>query len=187
MSHDFRDIIENLIDIRLGNILESHHYCKTGYNHIAAVITKNKKNNFNVLTVGVNSTKCDNISIHAEYSAISKLQNNIKSVKSVDVLVIRTSMCRKLGNSKPCVKCLECMFCYATKKGYRITNVYYSTADGTIQKKKLLDLIFNDELHISRYYKLHNLKCEDIFTVDPWRACQASGDVGARSLRRTPT
>jgi cytidine deaminase len=160
MNHEFIDIIEQLIDIRLGNISENN-YSRNSYNHIAAVITKNRKNNFNVLSVGLNSTKCDNISIHAEYSAISKLKNsdNVnKNNKVVDLLVIRTTLCRKLGNSKPCVKCLECMFCYATKKGYKVNNVYYSTADGTIQKKKLLDLIFNEELHVSRYYKVHNLK-----------------------------
>jgi len=157
MNHDFIDIIDQLIDIRLGNISDIN-YSKNGYNHIAAVITKNRKNNFNVLSVGLNSTKCDNISIHAEYSAISKLQNNNKANKVVDLLVLRTTLCRKLGSSKPCVKCLECMFCYATKKGYKVNNVYYSTKDGTIQKKKLLDLIFNEELHVSKYYRLHNLK-----------------------------
>jgi cytidine deaminase len=157
MNHDFAEIVEQLIDIRLGNISELN-YNRNGYNHIAAVITKNRKNNFNVLSVGLNSTKCDNISIHAEYSAISKLQNNTKINKVVDLLVLRTTLCRKLGSSKPCVKCLECMFCYATKKGYKVNNVYYSMSDGTIQKKKLLDLIFNDELHVSKYYKIHNYK-----------------------------
>lgn len=44
--------------------------------------------------------------------------------------VIRTTCTRKLGNSKPCLKCLIDMYINAPQKGYKIDNVYYSDMNG---------------------------------------------------------
>ena len=51
-------------------------------------------------------------------------------MKKIDIIVIRTTCKRNLGNSKPCVKCLSDMYYLAPKKGYKINNVYYSDESG---------------------------------------------------------
>lgn len=132
-------------------------FTKNGYNHIAAVMTKNKRDVFNVESIGENSMN-KNISMHAESSAINKLPSNNKTYKNVDMLVIRVSSSRKLGNSKPCIKCIDCMCNFAVRKGYKINNIYFSTTCGSIEKKKLTELISDNDIHVSKYYRLHNYK-----------------------------
>lgn len=163
MAYNYDDIIDHLIDIRLGENPHTMNYERNCYNHIAAVITISKKTQLNILSVGINHYNNYHKkipSIHAEASALKKLPVNMnKHYKLADVFVIRTSLNRKLGNSKPCIKCLDNMYNFALKKkGYKINNVYYSTTDGTIEKKKLTTLIFEEEFHVSRYYKKTNFK-----------------------------
>ena len=156
MHANIDKIIEDLTNRRIGGHNDVNSI-RNGYNHIAAVITKNKRDNFNVESIGENSMN-NNISIHAESCAINKLPSNNKNFKKVDILVIRVSPSRKLGNSKPCIKCIDCMCNFAVKKGYKINNIYYSTTCGEIQKKKLIELINDDDIHISKYYRLTNYK-----------------------------
>lgn len=94
--------------------------------------------------------------VHAEEAAINKLPPRPKNKKplKVDLLVIKTSKTgSKFGNSKPCVRCLEAMK-KATKKGYKIVNVYYTCdSDGKIEKHKLSQLITSEKKHVSKYWK----------------------------------
>ena len=46
----------------------------------------------------------------------------------------------------------------APKKGYKICYVYYSDNDGNIIKKKLTELINEDDIHVSIYYRRKNFK-----------------------------
>jgi cytidine deaminase len=59
--------------------------------------------------------------------------------------------------SKPCAHCLAIMCTLPQKKGYKINNIFYTDQNGTIEKKKLGELL-NDDLHISRMYTDKNFK-----------------------------
>ena len=50
------------------------------------------------------------------------------------------------------------MYTYAPIKGYKIDNIYYSDTDGNMKKDKLNKLIYDDNYHISRYYKENGYK-----------------------------
>jgi cytidine deaminase len=96
--------------------------------------------------------------IHAEANAIYNLPSRPRSkkLKSINILVIRTSVSGKLGMSKPCAKCLLDMIIYPPKKGYTIKNIYYSNSQGDIVETTLKNIIEDGNLHISKYYKNHN-------------------------------
>ena len=109
------------------------------------------------LTYGQNMTR-DNVSFHAEHNALQKLPNRYsKKLLPINIFVLKTSMTGIIGNSKPCAHCLAILSTLPLKKGYRISNIYYTNFDGNIEKKKLNDL-FNDDLHISRLYADSNYK-----------------------------
>ena len=100
--------------------------------------------------------------IHAEEHAIKKLpyMHARKKRPGVDILVIRTTKNGNLGISRPCLRCTLLLYIEVPSKGYDLKNVYYSTADGSIVKTNILDLIINqkDDPHISQYYKNRNMK-----------------------------
>ena len=88
------------------------------------------------LSAGVNHVVSGpNVSIHAEAVAVNKfIRMNrhcgvVKSGKKVDMLVIRLSRLGILGNTRPCRN-------YIKKCTILINNVYYSDANGSIQKEK---------------------------------------------------
>ncbi len=100
------------------------------------------------LSYGQNMAR-DNQSIHAEHNAIQKLKSrDTKRLLPINIFVLKTSMTGVIGNSKPCAHCLDIMCYLPPKKGYRISNIFYTNADGNIEKKKLVDLM-NDDLHFS--------------------------------------
>ena len=70
---------------------------------------------------------------HAEVDAVNRLKplRNSKLCK-VDLMVIRVNQSGSLANSMPCNNCANYMKTVAVKKGYKIKNIYYSTAGGTI-------------------------------------------------------
>lgn len=96
---------------------------------------------------------------HAEHAAMKRLPNRKhKSVKKVNLLVVRTSQTGVLGSSKPCLKCILDMQSFAPQKGYKIDTVYYTDETGSIQGKKLSQMITEGNFHVSAYYKNHNFK-----------------------------
>ena len=117
---------------------------------------------FNVLSYGIN--KYDNPrgvgTTHAEIDAINHLppQSNKKKLINIDILVIRTSNCGKIGMSKPCLHCILSMQTLPQKKGYLIKNIFYSNENGNIIKTNLNEMIDNKDFHISRYYRNHHFK-----------------------------
>lgn len=125
-------------------------------NHIACVFYKKNRNIFKIHT-GINNyinINHNQSTVHAEISALNKLKNkNSKKCKKINLLVIKVSYTGKVGNSKPCIKCVEKMYCLPIDKGYSIKNVYYSDENGQIIKNKIQTLINDDEKHLSRYYK----------------------------------
>jgi cytidine deaminase len=94
-------------------------------------------------------------SIHAEDNAIRKLPSlpKNKKLKRVDILVIRVNKSGMMANSKPCIHCLMLMITRLPLKGYSLSDIYFSNADGTLSMEKLNNLLYNDEHHISRYHK----------------------------------
>ena len=90
---------------------------------------------------------------HAEENAIRKLPPlpRHKKLKRVDLLVIRANKVT-IGSSKPCFHCLLKMK-NLPSKGYIIERVFFSTCDGNIEMYKLDDLLYNESLHVSAYYR----------------------------------
>ena len=102
---------------------------------------KEKNSVLNSLSVGYNHTRCyhTNCTTHAEMDAIDKLKQREKNKKlcKVDLIVIRVNNSGELCSSQPCHKCVNYMHTVAVDKGYKIKYVYYSTAEGIIEKKRL--------------------------------------------------
>ena len=73
-------------------------------------------------------------SIHAEIDAIKKLKKNYGKSKSVIVLIFRIS---KDGSQillgKPCDNCKSKLNNTLRKKNYRLSNIYYTTYQDTIE------------------------------------------------------
>jgi|Laugresu1bdmlbsd_1035121.scaffolds.fasta_scaffold42567_1 hypothetical protein len=132
--------------------------CSCGnYNHVACIIKcKGGMQVSRILSYGVNHIRDSNKtspSIHAEYDAIRKLRPiRRKRLENINILVIRVSEKNKLQSSKPCSICITTMLTLPPKLGYNIKNVYYSTNDGTIDRKPLTQLT-NEEKHITRHYR----------------------------------
>jgi cytidine deaminase len=126
------------------------------YNHVACVIDGNVfSSKMNILSFGINTFSIDDSAgIHAEYSAIQKLDLLPKKrrLKSVNLLVIRLSGNRKIQFSKPCAHCINMMKTYAPKKGYQIKHILYSDINGDIVKTNLWELE-KEEKHYSTAYR----------------------------------
>jgi len=123
-----------------------------GKTHMHMAMTfVNSGSNINPITFGQNMTR-DQLSYHAEHNAIQKLPNRYsKKLLPINIFVLKTTMTGIIGNSKPCAHCLAVMSSLPIKKGYRISNIFYTNSDGNIEKKKLEDL-FKEDLHYSRLY-----------------------------------
>lgn len=65
------------------------------------------------------------------------------------MLVIRYNARFELRNAKSCVHCLYEMYFEAAKKGYIIEYVYYSRNDGVIARKKLINLICQEDQYMT--------------------------------------
>jgi hypothetical protein len=85
---------------------------------------------------GYNHMRCyhKDCTTHAEVDAVNRLKplRNTKKLCKVDLMVIRVNQSGNLANSMPCHNCANYMKTVAVKKGYKIKNIYYSTAGGTI-------------------------------------------------------
>jgi cytidine deaminase len=164
---DFDDLLFLLIKRRLGlchdhsgknvnaNCEESgslHIACILGKNGIPSHISTNIYKNHNGI-----------FSYHAENQVLGKLTANKKSKpKNIDLLVIRVTRNGEIANSKPCIKCLQDMTKLPFTKGYRVKNIYYSNTNGKIIKKSLNTLMYDDEIHVSRFYREKKFK----FTIN---------------------
>ena len=108
------------------------------------------------LAYGVNHySATSDKTIHAEENAITRLKPRptTKALKSVNIIVIRTTKNGVLGSSKPCVHCTSKLSEMLPKRGYRVNWVYYSTAGGGIERCKLPHLVNSPEGHVSGYYR----------------------------------
>ena len=109
---------------------------------------------FTVVSKGINYHKKHNKTIHAEQDAISKLPiRKSRKLKKINILVIRTTGTGKINNSKPCYHCIQYMINTTPQYGYKISNVYFSTDNGSIEKQKLTQLSNSNTFHVSSYYR----------------------------------
>jgi hypothetical protein len=94
-------------------------------------------------------------SIHAEVNAMHKLPYlpRHKRPKKVDLLVIRVNRGGSMGNSKPCLNCVQQMSKFLPMKGYTLDTIYYTTQNGIIVSEKFTDLLNSDTPYLSRFYK----------------------------------
>ena len=88
-------------------------------------------------------------------NAILKLKynrNKIKNPIKIGILVIRVSSTGVLSMSKPCTHCLWSLSHLPQKRGYLVTDVYYSNEHGEIIKTTLNELLRGPQ-HISRGHR----------------------------------
>ena len=146
------------------NICIKNNIC-IGHSHHYACVFKKKNNILYVISTGQNKYNPNGISIHAEDDAIRRLLINkkglkIKTLESVNLLVIRTTRNGLLCSSIPCIHCIKKISDDPIHKGYKINKIYYSNENGNIEATSLLNLVLSNKCHISSYYrhKKFNLK-----------------------------
>lgn len=141
-----------MIDTRLArNIDGKPCICLQKMQLHIAMIFEDTGSYINPLSYGQNMAR-DNMSFHAEHNALQKLKNrDTKKLLSINIFVLKTSLTGVVGNSKPCAHCLAIMLTLPLKKGYKISNIYYTNSDGNIEKRKLSELIL-DDLHVTKLF-----------------------------------
>jgi cytidine deaminase len=146
------DHMNSMIDLRLArNVDGKPCICLQKMHHHIAMIFEDTGSHINPLSYGQNMAR-DNVSFHAEHNAIQKLKNReTKKLLPINIFVLKTTLTGVIGNSKPCSHCLGVMLTLPQKKGYKISNIYYTNTEGNIEKKKLNELL-NEELHITRLF-----------------------------------
>jgi len=72
-------------------------------------------------------------------------------------MVIRANKNGSLGNSKPCIHCIICLYKQLPEKGYILDTIYYSNREGILIETTLSALLKEDTYHMSRYYKERNM------------------------------
>ena len=127
---------------------------------ISHAYSKEKGRVFNVLSYGNNIHDINRGvgTIHAEVNAINNLKPlpRQKHKKSINLLVIRTSKTGKLGESKPCIKCVYDISTLPQKKGYIIKTISYSNSEGIIIDTSPSKMIAEGDFHYTRFYKDRN-------------------------------
>ena len=92
---------------------------------------KNNLNNTNISYGMSERISFYNIgTLHAEMDIIRKLENFKNRQKKLDILVFRLSKIGIIGESKPCIHCLN----YMKRSNLNICNVYYLDSSGKIVK-----------------------------------------------------
>lgn len=143
-------IIDRLIRIKAPIKRPNHH--------AAAVFTKS-----NIYSVGIN--EYDNkpypgcsYDAHAEMVAFLKIPppKNTRKFRKVNLIVIRVDKHGKLKYSKPCMKCIEFIGYHSYNMMCLIDNIYYSTEDGTIIRRKFMDLYLEKDGHMSKRFTNKN-------------------------------
>lgn len=108
---------------------------------------------YSPLSMGFNRWSSRMHTLHAEIHAFQKLAVR-RRWKEINLLVIRTSLTQRLGNSRPCHHCIKYLAELAHRRKYRIHHVYFTTSEGDLRKERFVDMIQTlSEAHISSYYR----------------------------------
>ena len=162
LSSDEENTLSYLKNKIYSQLFNNNKWLNMRFNHCACIfIFKNKT--IRILCTGHNINYIDNTTLHAEEAAFKKLLNctEAKQIK-INVAVIKITRDGQYRNSKPCVHCLQSMYITSQKKGYKLNKIYYTSDDNTISSNTYLNLLDNNNFHISSYYKNNN------FNIDKW-------------------
>ena len=143
-------VVEALLDYSIDMI----KFATEKFSHFAVIYSDQKKS-FKIHSFGFNQTRKGK-SIHAEVDAINNLipLPRSKRLKKVSILVIRLSKgMRKLSDSKCCLKCCEAIYKIPPLRGYNIENVAFSTRDSNIIDTHPIDLLVDDTIEPSIYFR----------------------------------
>lgn len=147
--------IDHLINHSFSKIdIIGHYFC-----HFAMIYTCKGKS-LKVYSYGFNQVRKGR-SIHAEVDAINNLPPIAKKKKLVKVNLLVIRMTRsgfKLAESKCCVKCCESIYKIPPYRGYTIDNVAYSREGNIVEDDHPINLLLDDNYHISVYYSNRNYK-----------------------------
>lgn len=107
------------------------------------------------IVTGINIPKSSYglVSQHAEHNALIKLYKKKHIPRCLDLLVIRLSKSGIVGESRPCLHCIRRLQKMVDRNGVRISNVYYSTKYGDIERENLSDMENKDSTYVSSGYK----------------------------------
>ena len=95
--------------------------------------------------------------VHAEDDAISKLpvlRRNRRHLKKVDLLVIRANQGGTVGNSKPCVRCIDDLYTKLPKKGYILDTVHYTDRGQVLVSTTFSKLLADENKHVPKYFSV---------------------------------
>ena len=99
---------------------------------------------------------------HAEIDAINNLPSITRKKRrlvKITLIVIRISRrLGHLGDSKCCMHCCECIYKIPALRGYTIDSVIYSNSDGGFEEHHPIELLVEDNYHISSYFSSRNYK-----------------------------
>ena len=127
------------------------------FNHFAMCV--NSKGT--PLSFGTNQVRRDR-TIHAEIDAINNLPSITRKKRrlvKITLIVIRISRrLGHLGDSKCCMHCCECIYKIPALRGYTIDSVIYSNSDGGFEEHHPIELLVEDNYHISSYFSSRNYK-----------------------------
>jgi cytidine deaminase len=94
---------------------------------------------------------------HAETDAIDHLpSNNNNRIITLNLVVIRVNIDGTLKNSKPCAHCLMHLTTLTHARRYRVKYVYYSDNNGSIVRKKLSELMDDDNMYVTRRFRINH-------------------------------
>jgi hypothetical protein len=85
-------------------------------------------------------------STHAEIDALYKIREKRNMPRAINIIIIRISKTGKLGESRPCMHCIDMMKCI---KKFKINNIFYSNSHGDIIKERFATMAQHTNTHIS--------------------------------------
>jgi len=150
----FENLINLFIRMRNESLLDRNYYY-----HIACLFKDNKKN-VSIFSIGTNTHNAINSSkhptTHAECKSLYNLNPKIYNKDNkFDMMILRISVNRNLGNSKPCINCLCSMYNFSKKRGFKLDKIHYSLDADVIKTESFSNLIsqsIEGNYHTSEYY-----------------------------------
>lgn len=144
------------IDTLIDHAKKNNDYNKM-FNHFCMIVLSNGKGG--PISFGINQVR-KGITLHAEKDAINNLPPRKKRrLVKITLIVIRISRrLGHLGDSKCCMHCCECIYKIPPLRGYTVDSVIYSNSDGELEEHHPIELLIEDNYHISSYFSSRNYK-----------------------------
>lgn len=149
--------MENLIR----NLSEERTRLMCGPSNHAAYLVKNGKNKMNFISrnfYGENHYQIGYETTHAEMDVINKVsKKHVDKAKKrhkevYNLIVIRVSKSKVIGNSKVCKNCLDNILLSSKRTGIKIKKIFYSNKSGNIIKSTPTRMLNDDDIFVSSFY-----------------------------------